>query len=72
MPSPHWQPSAKLTTHLTCGAFLRMRRKLMPMQRLSLLRGRQSSNAMRFSSKKLFHPVPSTSPSITDFFMLGP
>ena len=62
VPSPHEQPSAKLTTHFTCGARLLIAFIARDMQRLSELRGSTSSNAMRFSSRKLLHPVPSTSP----------
>ena len=72
MPSPQEHPSAKLTTHFTCGAFLFIALMAREMQRLSLFRGRTSSNAMRLSSRKLLHPVPSTSPIIFDLSIDGP
>ena len=72
VPSPHEHPSAKLTTHFTCGACFFSAFMASEMQRLSLLRGSTSSNAMRLSSRKLLHPVPSTSPMIFDLSIDGP
>ena len=72
VPSPQEQASAKDSTHFTCGAYLRIRRRLIDNARLSLLRGNTLSKAMRLSSRNSFQPVPSTSPIIFCLFMLGP
>ena len=72
VPSPHEHPSAKLTTHLRCGAFLRSSRMATARHRLSLLRGSASSKAMRLSSMNSFQPVPSTSPTSSSLRVLGP
>ena len=72
VPSPQEQPSAKLTTHLRCGAFLRSSLMATLRLRLSLLRGSASSNAMRLSSMNSFQPVPSTRPIILRLSVLGP
>ncbi len=44
----------------------------MEIARLSELRGRTLSKAIRFNSRYSFQPVPATSGRILDLFRLGP
>ena len=60
VPSPHWQPSAKLTIRFICGAFFFISLKLIARALDSLFFGSKPLKAIRLSSINSFRPVPST------------
>ena len=60
VPSPHWQPSAKLTIRFICGAFFFISLKLTARALDSLFFGSNPLKAIRLSSINSFRPVHST------------